>query len=421
MTQAARRLGAAQPLSAPPSTGGRAALQEERLPGGRRLLSSQIAASLALPAAATAGGLLAVDVAGPSAAALPLASTVAGSGLAAVLASRANAQRSRDRPGGLRGAYTTATLGALLVVAGVGQASLPLLLAGSGLFGAGNAAAMLARYAAADLAPPCRRGSALSRMLLALTVGAVAAPNLLGPAAGLARPFGLPDATGLFLLAALAFAAAAILLPPLPAAGEATESGLRLSGRAGRWRWQLPRAALAPLAVLAVANLAMVTVMAVIPPLLHSFRGPARPRRAARQRPRRRHVPPRPARRTRRRPSRTSRRRRCWDPAHAPCRLLAGLSGALTARPLYAAGVLLLVGLAWSTQVVAASTWLTLTVPAPAQARAEGAGEAAMSAAAALCGLAAAPLLATGGTRALMAAIVIALIVTTLTLRRRRE
>ena len=100
---------------------------------------------------------------------------------------------------------------------------------------------------------------------------------------------------------------------------------------------------------------------------------------------------------------------------------LLGLIDALATRPLYAVGVLLLVGLAWSTQVVAASTWLSRAVPPPAQAAAEGAGEAGMSAAAALGGLATAPLLAAGGTHAVMAAIVMALVVTTLTLRRLRD
>ena len=79
---------------------------------------------------------------------------------------------------------------------------------------------------------------------------------------------------------------------------------------------------------------------------------------------------------------------------------LLGLSDALTTRPLYATAVLLLVGLAWSIQVVAASTWLTRAVPAPARAGAKGTGEAGMSAAAVLGGLAVAPLLAAGGVRA---------------------
>lgn len=59
-----------------------------------------------------------------------------------------------------------------------------LLGIGSVLLGAGNAAVMLARYAATDLADAGALSRALGAVLLATTVGAAAGPNLLD---GLAR------------------------------------------------------------------------------------------------------------------------------------------------------------------------------------------------------------------------------------------
>jgi hypothetical protein len=106
----------------------------------RRLLAAQISASLALPAGATAGGLLAVDIAGPAAAALPLALLVAGSGLAAVMASALAARAGRRA--GLLAAYAVAAVGATATIAAAIVSSLPLLLAASALLGAGNAAAI---------------------------------------------------------------------------------------------------------------------------------------------------------------------------------------------------------------------------------------------------------------------------------------
>lgn len=360
----------------------------------RRLLAAQVAASVALPAGATAGGLLAVDIAGASAAALPLALLVIGSGAAAVLTSGATARWNRRTA--LQGAYLAAALGAALIAGAAGAADLPLLLAGSALLGAGNAAAMLARYTAADLAPPGRRGHALSRMLLALTVGAVAAPNLLGPAAVLSRPLALPPAAGLFLLAAASLLLAAALLPPLPDPPRATTR----PGRPRRATWP----SWGPLSVLAGANLSMVTVMAVIPPLLHTHGTPlahvgllvsvhvaamyAPAPLAGRAVDR---FGPRPVAAT-----------------GALFTLLAGLIGLHEdiTQPLPAAAALLLVGLAWSAQVVAGSTWLTRSVPDTIRAKSEGLGEAGMSVAAAAGGLAAGPTLAAGGVPAILAAVI---------------
>lgn len=380
----------------------------------RRLLAAQISASLALPAGATASGLLAVEIAGPTAAALPLAVLVAGSGVAALAASALTARSGRRA--GLLGAYAAAVLGSLLTVVAAAASSLTLLLLASALFGAGNAAAMLTRYAAADLVDPAHRGRALSRMLLALTLGAVIVPNLLDPAARLARPLGLPAATGLFLLATAALLIAGALLPPLPPAQTRVDSYTKASdddddARSPDGHPGPLRGALGPLAVLAGANLAMVTVMAVVPPLLHvhgaslSQVGLLVSAHVA--------AMYAPAALAGRAVDRYGARRTAL--AGTVLMLAAaglGLPKALTHDPAYAAIVLLLVGLAWSIQVVGGSTWLTHTLPSTTRARAEGVGEAGMATAAATGGFSAAPLLAFGGSSVLLGAVLMTTAVT---------
>lgn len=191
------------PPSSPPS---QRRLQRRTM---RVLVVAQLLGASGLAAGGTAGGLLAERVTGSVAAAgLPLAVLVLGSGIGAVAVTRV-----MDRAGrrvGLVAAHLAGALGATLVVAAAALRDWPLLLAGCGLLGGGNAAVMLARYAAADLAS--RRGRSISTVVAAASVGAVAGPNLLGPADALARPLGLPEATGLFLLAIPAFLGAALVL-----------------------------------------------------------------------------------------------------------------------------------------------------------------------------------------------------------------
>jgi hypothetical protein len=132
---------------------------------------------------------------------------------------------------------------------------------------------MLARYAA-DLAVG-RRGRSISTVVTAASVGAVAGPNLLGPLGGLARGLGLPDATGLFLLAIPAFLAAALVLTvflrpdPLLVARSATSTSA--AGAAAPITAVLANANVRlALFVLATSNLTMVAIMAVAPVQMHA-------------------------------------------------------------------------------------------------------------------------------------------------------
>ena len=240
----------------------------------RVLVVAQVLGALGLAAGGTAGALLAEQLTGRAAAAgLPLSLLVLGSGVGAVAVARV--MRDHGRRAGLTAAYLAGAAGAALVVAAAASRSWPLLLGGSFLLGGGNAAVMLARYAAADLAS--HRGRSISTVVTAASVGAVAGPNLLGPAGPVARAVGLPAPTGLFLLAIPAFLGAALVLaaflrpdPLQVAKAVARPAEQPVTGSQGELAVLFgDRHIRVALLVLALANLAMVGVMAVAPVHLH--------------------------------------------------------------------------------------------------------------------------------------------------------
>ena len=90
--------------------------------------------------------------------------------------------------------------------------SVPLLFLSLLIYGAGTATNLQARYAGTDLAAPTQRGTAVSIALVATTLGAVAGPNLVGPLGDIAAQLSIPPLAGPFLLAAVAYASAAVVL-----------------------------------------------------------------------------------------------------------------------------------------------------------------------------------------------------------------
>jgi MFS family permease len=240
------------------------------------LVTAQLLGAAGLAAGGTAGALLAEHLTGsPAAAGVPLSLLVLGSGVGAVVVARVMADHGRRA--GLVAAYLAGAAGGALVVAAAGWESWPLLLAGSLLLGGGNAAVMLARYAAADLSR--HRARSISTVVTAASVGAVAGPNLLGPAGPLAEAVGLPAPTGLYLLAIPAFLGAALVLvaflrpDPLQVARATAGSGSAeppaVGGRGELAVLLGDRHIRLALLVLAIANLAMVGMMAVAPVHLH--------------------------------------------------------------------------------------------------------------------------------------------------------
>jgi MFS family permease len=214
--------------------------------------------------AGAAGALLAADVSGSDVSSgLPQAALVVGAAGSAVALSRRTLARGRVN------ALTTGLLVAVagcVVVAGAAMcSSLTFVLLGSVLLGAGSTAVMLARYAAADLGPAAARGRSMGRTLAATTVGAVAGPNLLGPADALAGQVGWPGLAGPYLLAGVAFVTAGGLLAVGSSAAPVHAHRPRQPPDAPAWTVS----GLAGLGVLSVANLVMVAVMTMTPLHLH--------------------------------------------------------------------------------------------------------------------------------------------------------
>ena len=186
----------------------RAALHRRSL---RTVVVSQVLGGLGLAAGVTVGALLAEDLLGSTRlSGLPVALLTLGSAGAALLVG-ALSERSGRRPGLAAGYGAGAVGGAGVVLAAVLESPL-LLMVSLLLYGAGTATNLQARYAGGDLADPSRRGTALSTVLFATTLGAVAGPNLVGPVGRIAEQYGIPPLAGPFALAAMAYALAAVVL-----------------------------------------------------------------------------------------------------------------------------------------------------------------------------------------------------------------
>src|SRR4051794_34412966 len=117
----------------------------------------------------------------------------------------------RGRRLGLSAGYVVGVVGALIAVTAIVGHSLPALLVGSLFIGFGNSSNQLSRYAAADLYPADRRGTALGIVVWAATVGAVLGPNLVGPSGELAMALNLPMNAGPYLVPVGLVAVAAVL------------------------------------------------------------------------------------------------------------------------------------------------------------------------------------------------------------------
>jgi len=244
----------------------------------RVLVTSQILSGAGLAAGITVGALLAKDMLGSSAlAGLPSALFTAGSALAAIMVSRISAARGR-RPG-LAAGYATGAVGSVGVIAAAALDSPALLFLALFVYGAGTATNLQARYAGADLAAPGHRARAISTVLVATTVGGVLGPNLAAPTGALAHALHLPRLAGPFLLAGLAYAAAALVLgtrlrpdPLLLARAAATPAGETTADHPAADPLATARTrnrVLLGAQVMVVTQLVMVAVMTMTPVHMH--------------------------------------------------------------------------------------------------------------------------------------------------------
>lgn len=167
----------------------------------RVLLSGQVLGSAGLGSSVTVGGLIVKDMLhGDSFAGAASAAATVGAALASIPLS--NLMRRHGRRPGLQLGYASGMGGALIALFGAERRILAVFLFGSLLFGLGQASNLLARYAAADLARPDARSSAISMLMFGSTFGAVFGPLLVAPAEAVADGLGLWKLTGPYLFSA---------------------------------------------------------------------------------------------------------------------------------------------------------------------------------------------------------------------------
>lgn len=177
----------------------------------RTLVVAQAVGAVGITIGIATASLLARDISGSDKqAGLAQTFQVLGAAIASFLLARLMSRRGR-RIGLMTGYLLGACGGVLAVLAGV-LGSMSLLLLGATLLGATTAANSGARYAATDLATQDHRARSLSTVVWATTIGAVAGPNLTGPAGSLADRLGIPELTGPFALGCVGMLAAALVI-----------------------------------------------------------------------------------------------------------------------------------------------------------------------------------------------------------------
>jgi len=247
------------------------------------LLLAQILSGLGLAAGITVSALLAEEMLGSSRfSGLPTVFFTIGSAVAAVGVGRISQRLGRRV--GLSAGYLAGSLGSVGVAVAASVGNIVLLFGSMLVYGAGVSTNLQARYAGADLAAPSRRGRAVSIVLVATAVGAIAGPNLVSATGTLAIEIGIPALAGPFLLAAAAYASAAVVLwillrpdplllarsiaaePHLGLDQAAAPSGLiadvpRRSHSGRTWSWAVASGA----GIMILTQLIMVAIMTMTP------------------------------------------------------------------------------------------------------------------------------------------------------------
>ncbi|GAB3216607.1 MFS transporter [Mycolicibacterium hippocampi] len=237
----------------------------------RVLVAAQIFSGAGLAAGVTVGALLAQEMFGSTGmAGVPSALFTIGS--AAAAAGVGQLSQRFGRRIGLATGYLTGALGSVGIVVAAVIDNISLLFAALFVYGAGTATNLQARYAGADLAHHDRRARAISTVLVATTVGAVIGPNLVGVLGDLADAIGVPRLAGPFLLAAVAYGAAGVIIwillrpDPLQLAAELSSAPATTvvdepAERTSSWN----PVVLAGAAVMMITQLVMVAVMTMTP------------------------------------------------------------------------------------------------------------------------------------------------------------
>ncbi|MEV0257109.1 MFS transporter [Streptomyces sp. NPDC050732] len=225
------------------------------------LIASQMLGGLGVPIGIALAPMLATAVSGTEALS-GLASTASVAGTALLSLPLAALMNARGRRAGLVLAYVIGALGAGIVVLASVVESFALLLLGMAAFGAGSLATLQARFAAADLAEPDRRGRAISHVIWATTIGSVLGPNISAPASRVFKGTSIPEEAGPFLFAAGIFAAAALVVAVLLRPDPLLTARALAPQDSGTSQSRSLKAGIAAVAASPMARLALVTVAA---------------------------------------------------------------------------------------------------------------------------------------------------------------
>lgn len=237
------------------------------------LSGGQILGGLAFGATLSLGAVLAAEISGDEAFS-GLAAAGVTLGTAALAVPLAGLARRRGRRLSLASGMAIALVGVMVVVLAAAIASFAVLLAGFALIGAGQAANLQTRFAAADLATDATRARDLSIVVWATTIGAVLGPNLTGPGEALGQAVGMPPLTGPYLITVVAQVLGILLyvvaLRPDPLLlAQRVVASARAAGAAIA-KPDVPRVARYAIFAVAAAHGVMVSVMAMTPVhLLH--------------------------------------------------------------------------------------------------------------------------------------------------------
>ncbi|MDQ0918196.1 MFS transporter [Paenibacillus sp. V4I5] len=175
------------------------------------VIIAQLFGGAGLAAGVTVGALLAQDMLGTdSLAGVPSALLTLGAASSALLVGRLSGRFGRRV--GLTVGFLAGGIGAIGVVFAAIANNLPLLFASMLIYGAGTSTNLQARYAGTDLAQPKQRARAISLAMVFTTFGAVAGPNLVEVMGRFATSVGAPALAGPFMLAAVAFILAGLVL-----------------------------------------------------------------------------------------------------------------------------------------------------------------------------------------------------------------
>ncbi|MCP8999270.1 MFS transporter [Pseudarthrobacter sp. RMG13] len=175
------------------------------------LSAAQVFGGLGTGATVSIGSILAVELSGSSvwAGAVATVMTLGAALTALPLASLAD---RRGRRAGQVTGLSAALAGTVLIVLSVVSGLFVLLVLGAVGIGVGTAASLQARFAAVDLADAEHRGRALSAVVWAVTVGAVAGPNLIQPGTVVGLALGLPPVAGPFVISTAGLLLAIVVL-----------------------------------------------------------------------------------------------------------------------------------------------------------------------------------------------------------------